>query len=428
MAASLPVAAQQALAALSCAQTLQAVGVIEKDVNGDLVTWNFPSLDKAAEIVIKSRSGLQDKDLTTLSSDALQTPYRFSRYKNSWQYMYVVYNVEGEIESKEAAASANADNADNAAANSNVNKTKVRQVCVFIQSSAYNPEKYETLLKNYFIPLYFLSSPIPSPIPILNAWLQLFTSGRLELTKVIDQFTASNPNATIQPDRKKALTSTKAFVDSEFDNRRALIAPVKRLLELFGAEAVHIWTAVLLKKRIFVYSPKLSELLSVVRAIPLIGAWHRQNLDLLRPFCRATESELADLSSNGIYIAGFTDSNVLLSHKHMWDLSIDLSTKALNVHDNARNDFTLSSGHRKTIIPLFAHILANNETEQNSLKLIAQETKNFIENIVQLKEGSQALNENGLNEENIRAQQPKIQNELLSFILNVARAEGMIKK
>ncbi len=48
------------------------------------------------------------------------------------------------------------------------------------------------------------------------------------------------------------------------------------LLELFGAEAVHIWTAVLLKKRIFVYSPKLSELLSVVRAIPLIGAWHRQ--------------------------------------------------------------------------------------------------------------------------------------------------------
>ncbi len=206
------------------------------------------------------------------------------------------------------------------------------------------------------------------------------------------------------------------------------VLPPTGLLELFGAEAVHIWTAVLLKKRIFVYSPKLSELLAVVRAIPLIGAWHRQNLDLLRPFARNSEAELADLSASGIYIAGFTDSNILLSQKHMWDLSIDLSTKTLTVNENARNDFTLSSGHRKTIIPLFAHILANNETEQNALKLLASETKNFIENIVLLKEGSQALNENGLNEENIRAQQPKIQNELLFFILNVARAEGMIKK
>ncbi len=177
--------------------------------------------------MIKSRSGLQDKDLTSLSSDALQTPYRFSRYKNSWQYMYVVYNVEAEIESKESSNSST-DNAENVAA-SNANKTKVRQVCIFIQSSAYNPEKYEALLKGYFVPLYFLSAPSPSPIPILTGWLQLFTSGRLELTKVIDQFQLANAGATIQPDRKKLLTQTKAFVDSEFDNRRALIAPVKRM-------------------------------------------------------------------------------------------------------------------------------------------------------------------------------------------------------
>jgi hypothetical protein len=66
------------------------------------------------------------------------------------------------------------------------------------------------------------------------------------------------------------------FVDAEHDNLRAMVSPVKKIFETFGIEAIIIWVAMVCKKRIFVYSDKPAEVLAVVRAIPLLGAWHRQ--------------------------------------------------------------------------------------------------------------------------------------------------------
>jgi hypothetical protein len=72
-------------------------------------------------------------------------------------------------------------------------------------------------------------------------------------------------------------------VDAEHDNLRAMVSPVKKIFETFGIEAVIIWVAVICKKRIFVYSDKPAEVLQIVRAIPLLGAWHRQVFHITTP-------------------------------------------------------------------------------------------------------------------------------------------------
>jgi hypothetical protein len=77
---------------------------------------------------------------------------------------------------------------------------------------------------------------------------------------------------------------------------------------MFGQEIILIWTALILKKRIVVYSQKIGVLLRVIRALPLL-VFHRQNWDILRPYItlQTEEIEINDLKNAGIYIAGFIE-------------------------------------------------------------------------------------------------------------------------
>jgi len=45
------------------------------------------------------------------------------------------------------------------------------------------------------------------------------------------------------------------------------------------------------------------------RTLPLF-VWHRQNWNIVFPLVDLTEMELADLTSHGTYVAGFTDATV----------------------------------------------------------------------------------------------------------------------
>jgi hypothetical protein len=55
------------------------------------------------------------------------------------------------------------------------------------------------------------------------------------------------------------------------------------IVRTFGAETVLIWSALMMKKRVVVYSEKLSVLLCAIRALPLF-VFHRANWNLLRPY------------------------------------------------------------------------------------------------------------------------------------------------
>jgi hypothetical protein len=58
---------------------------------------------------------------------------------------------------------------------------------------------------------------------------------------------------------------------------------------------VLLWSALLMKKRVVVYSEKLTVLLRVIRALPLLVSY-RQNWSILRPLVTLQgELEIADL-------------------------------------------------------------------------------------------------------------------------------------
>lgn len=76
-----------------------------------------------------------------------------------------------------------------------------------------------------------------------------------------------------------------------------------------------------LKKRVVVYCDVLGELLQIMRALPQF-VWHRQDWSVLRPFVAAKKSEIADLQTAGVYVAGFVDPGVRGSEQ-MYDLFID---------------------------------------------------------------------------------------------------------
>lgn len=75
-------------------------------------------------------------------------------------------------------------------------------------------------------------------------------------------------------------------------NSKCLLADVTKL---FGPEMVLLWSALLMKKRVVVYSEKLTVLLRVIRALPLLVSY-RQNWSILRPLVTLQgDLEIADL-------------------------------------------------------------------------------------------------------------------------------------
>jgi len=154
------------------------------------------------------------------------------------------------------------------------------------------------------------------------------------------------------------------------------------LINHFGLEVILIWVASLLRKRIFVVASNLSDLFGIVRACPCIGAWHRQNFDILRPYVTMNEVELAELSSTGIYVAGFTDSNAV-NRRDLYDILVDVNAKSVTVNEAAKADFVLGKFHKTTAETITA--AAQSESDQQIIKVVAAATKTLLDNVSALR-------------------------------------------
>lgn len=363
------------------ASPLQGIAIIEYDINNDLITWSFPILDKPVQTLIESRtnfSTIKDEE-----NSPFEPNFRYSRYNNCWHYI-----LNNQIPIK--------------------NNSKIVGVSIVLFSQTFNPIKYLDLTTK-LIRIY-LDTPTNPTIPILQAYLSIYT-------------------------KNEYIFNNHKFVDSDYDNRKALIAPIKKTLNILGSEcSILIWTAVLLKKRILIYNHKLGELLSIVRSIPCLGSWHRNNqtnysnpaTDILRPYVRLTEeAEINELNQSGIYIAGTTNS-LHSNRSELYDLFIDSSNKNYIINENNKGDFQLTKFHKTTAETfLQAANTSNEETnDQTIIKLIAGTTKQLLDNILSLRveiDGGLWITAEGLTEHKLPAAMEK-------FIFNVANAEGLTKK
>jgi len=351
------------MAAKAALPQLQTVGVIEKDTNNDLIAWTFPSIEKELETIVKGRSGLLEKD-----GGGFVCPFRFSRFGQSWHYVLLTPVDQSK-------------------------NPKVTAAAIFVVSQSYYPAKYEALLK-VFAAAYLAEG---SPLPIMQGYLSVFTTGKV-----------SSPAGN--------------FAESDFDVRRAFIAPVKHLFTTFGLEAVVIWVAVLCKKRIIVYGDKLTELIAAVRAFPALGAWHRQSWDHVRPFTGLGEAELKDLAATGVYIAGTTDPEAF-NRKDLFDLFVNLPDKRFFIPEHAKESFILTKFH-KTTAEGFLKLCEDEKEEQKVIKGIYAKTQELLDNLESLKtpheDGSYITLED--------LQKKKLPANADKFLFNVALAEGLTKR
>jgi len=338
---------------------MKAVMLIEKDVNNDLISWCFPAVEPDTEKVLKTRCGLMDTDPGS--------QFRFSRFANQWQYIMV----------QQVPASAG---------------SKVLAGALVILATDFHPSKYKQLL-SIFCGLYEKEL---SPMPIMKGFLSVVTKGSMT-SKAGD------------------------FDSSKHDPRKALVSPIKQFFEMFGMEAVVVWVAMVIKKRVFVYCDKLGDLLAAVRSFPLLGTWHRQNWNLLRPYSTTSEQELKELRNLGVYVAGFTDPSCA-NHTDLYDLYVDLTARTYTIADHAQGDFLLTKFHKQTAEAFLA--LAEKENDATLIKGIATKTKELIGNI----EGLQTDHDDGRYITMEELGKKKMPPNMAKFLFNVALAEGMCKK
>ena len=177
-------------------------------------------------IVLKARCGLKD--------DSCIGEFFVSKYQNTWQYFL----------------SAPVDRQDPA--------KKVVSASIILLAEDLNVAKYNALL--VLLLQHYLQSY--SSVPVLQSYLSAYAAGK-----------AAGP--------AQGETAPLKWVDSSFDARLSLIAPVHKLIDLVGIEAVLIWVAVLTKKRIVVYHPNAAVVSQLTRAVlALVRTFHMQCLSV----------------------------------------------------------------------------------------------------------------------------------------------------
>ncbi|NXW29562.1 FA45A protein, partial [Phaetusa simplex] len=116
-----------------------------------------------------------------------------------------------------------------------------------------------------------------------------------------------------------------SFLSKDFDARKAYLAgSIKDIVSQFGMETVILYTALMLKKRIVVYHPRIEAIQEFTRTLPAL-VWHRQDWSILHSYILI----LPVFCSLG-YIAGFTDSEVS-SRPDLYDVYVNLADSEITI-------------------------------------------------------------------------------------------------
>ncbi|KAL0487007.1 FAM45 DENN domain-containing protein [Acrasis kona] len=342
--------------------SLESVLVIEKDTNGDVdVVWAHPTVEDDQKDVVLQRFPLVNEAL--LESIGQGTNFLFSKYKDSYVYTFVQRNV----------------------VTNRVENVKVTDVGICVLSKEFFPEKHFDLLK--VLTEIFISSNLDAS-KVQEAYLEVFCLG-----------------------------TVGSFNADSYDARKAKIGDLASIVDAFKEETVKIWTALLLKKRVLVYSDDVEELTKFVSSLPCL-VWHRQHWDLMRPLVNlGNKNETTDLNVVGTYVAGTIDSSAQNNTKY-YDLFLDLSNHTVLVAEGSTADFKLIKFHKE-----LAEVLMSPDVKGDSQKLIraiAVKTKELLAKLNTLKSNhSDQLTLELLENMNLNT-------DTLNFLYNTALSENMI--
>jgi len=334
--------------------SLSGVAIFEKDKNGDLFTvWNHPPFKfEEIESLIHSKSGI-------LKPGAVFPLIKYTKYKETWIYL-----------NTQTASPMNTD---------------LESFCICLFTTTFNPEKYHAIL-DIMVNIYKEKN---SATPVFECFLDIFTTG-------------SHVN----------------FTSSSYDSKRDhfLLSPLLDIIKMFEEASWIIWSALLMKKRVIVYSSDEEVLQKMIRAFPLF-VLHRQDWNLLRPLVNVrNKKEMEDLTHAGVYIAGFTD-NMVKQKEDLYDILVDVDNKSVTVAGLASDDFIQTKFHEEFSNFLLLALQSEEVTDQKLILAIKKRTNELIQRLQKLKQDG-FISYDILTKQNLPPNMDK-------FLYSVASAEGM---
>ncbi|XP_027262650.1 DENN domain-containing protein 10 isoform X3 [Cricetulus griseus] len=218
-------------------QLMLGIGLIEKDTNGEVLwVWSYPSTTASLRDLLLRKCCLTDEN-------KLLHPFVFGQYRRTWFYITTVEVPDSSI------------------------LKKVTHFSIVLTAKDFNPEKYAAFTRI----LCRIYLKYGSPVKMMESYIAVLTKGICQ----------SEENGS--------------FFSKDFDSRKAYLAgSIKDIVSQFGMETVILHTALMLKKRIVVYHPKIEAVQEFTRTLPAL-VWHRQDWTILHSYMHLHAEELEGL-------------------------------------------------------------------------------------------------------------------------------------
>ncbi|XP_066476584.1 DENN domain-containing protein 10 isoform X1 [Tiliqua scincoides] len=348
------------------AQLLLGVGLIEKDTNGDaLWVWCYPST------TVELRDLLLRKCCLTDESKQLH-PFVFGQCRLTWFYV-----VTTEVPDSSALK-------------------KVTHFSIVLTTKDFNPEKYAAFTRI----LCRIYLKYGSPVKMMESYISVLTKGICQ----------NEENGS--------------FLSKDFDVRKAyLVGSIKDIISQFGMETVILYTALMLKKRIVVYHPRIEAVQEFTRTLPAL-VWHRQDWSILHSYVHLNDDELEALKLCPGYIAGFIDSEVS-NRMDLYDVYVNLPESEITISQQAKEAMTMGKLH-KEIGQLIVQSAEDPEKSNSQvIKDISLKTKEILTSLASLTEVLHDNEKPSLNFEALK--QKRFPPATENFLYHLAAAEQMLE-
>lgn len=267
-----------------------AVLLLEHGVAADdtLPVWSFPG----------ASAQIQHLACARCAQTKTETPFIYFKYKSEWVYCLTMPTAFAGIPSA--------------------------SVCVVTKN--FNPERWNAVLLVLFE--QYSCSPNADPTKILEGYLSIITTGHF-----------SNAAGTV---------ALSGFSDADAISAKSGFNVLQDLAAQLGVEAVVLWNAVLLKKRILVLGDSANKLFQVLRTLPLLSTSAAAAASvLLRPLVSADQPHhLEDLGSAGVFIAGTLDPD-MAAQSSLYDVLLHLPERRVVVSSHAVAEMKMCAAHRE---------------------------------------------------------------------------------
>ncbi|XP_060260726.1 DENN domain-containing protein 10 isoform X4 [Ovis aries] len=269
-----------------------------------------------------------------------------------------------------------------------------------------------------------------------------------------------------------------SFLSKDFDTRKAYLAgSIKDIVSQFGMETVILHTALMLKKRIVVYHPKIEAVQEFTRTLPAL-VWHRQDWTILHSYVHLDADELEALQMcpdqivkiclqcgrpgfnpwvgkipwrkawqptvfwpgefpwtkepGGLhslelqrgYIAGFVDLEVS-NRSDLYDVFVNLADSEITIAPLAKEAMTMGKLHKEIGQLIVQSAEDPEKSDSQVIQDISLKTKEIFTNLAPFSEVSDDGEKRVLNYEALKQRRfpPATEN----FLYHLAAAEQMLK-